>query len=197
MLSRLLQPGLFGAEITDHGQPTALHPEEAALVAGAGEVRRRDFALGRFCAHAALMQLGQGEAVIGKAATGAPSWPAGIMGSITHTKGYAAALAARAGRFRAIGLDAERIGGVSEALFARLFTARERAALAVLAAGHRQRAATLLFSAKECLFKTGLAGTQLSFQEIEVILDEDGFAANGTRGRFATGDGLVLTVLAA
>ncbi len=44
---------------------------EAAIVAAAGEKRRRDFALGRFCAHAALTQLGRPHDMVGSGRDGA------------------------------------------------------------------------------------------------------------------------------
>ena len=70
--------------------------------------------------------MGRDEGPIAKADNGAPLWPAGLVGSITHTQGYAAALAARAGDFAGLGVDAERIGGVTEDLWPRLFDAGER-----------------------------------------------------------------------
>jgi 4'-phosphopantetheinyl transferase EntD len=182
--------------VIDRGQDIALHPREAAHIAGAGDVRRRDFALGRFCARAALARLGYANAVIARQQNGAPVWPAGIVGSITHTKGYAAAMAGNAHDFLGVGIDAERIGGVTEDLFPRLFTVRERAALAALDGDARHQAATVFFSAKESFFKAGFSGPQLSFRAIEIEVEGDALLANGRRGRFAAGDGLVLTVLA-
>ena len=80
-------------------------------MAGAAPKRQRDFALGRACAHAALAKLGHGDAVIGRADKAHRSGPIGMVGSITHTKGYAAALVASAAAFPGIGVDAERVGG--------------------------------------------------------------------------------------
>jgi 4'-phosphopantetheinyl transferase EntD len=194
LVARLLTPGLSGAEIMDRGQAIALHPDEAHHIALSGDSRRRDFALGRHCARAALAQLGHDQAVIGRDISGAPLWPPGVTGSITHTRGYAAALAARTDRIRAIGLDAEHVGGVTEDLFARLFTPAERAALAYSQTS--ALTATILFSAKEAFFKTGLAGPHLMFQQIGIVLEGDGFRANGYRGRFTVENDLVLTALA-
>jgi 4'-phosphopantetheinyl transferase EntD len=193
VIACVLMPGLFGAEITDHGQAMELHPGEAHHVTQSGDSRRRDFALGRHCARAALAQAGH-YAVIGRQASGAPLWPPGFTGSITHTRGYAAALAAPTDCYRAIGLDAERIGGVTEDLFPRLFTPTERALLENPQT--RDLTATILFSAKEAFFKTGHAGPHLMFQQVAIELEGDSFLANGHPGRFAADDGLVLTALA-
>jgi 4'-phosphopantetheinyl transferase EntD len=187
LVSRLLVPGLCGAEIWDEGQAVAIHPDEEIHVARSALRRRRDFALGRACARAALAGLGHGDAVIAKGANGAPLWPPGIAGSITHTSGYAAALAAESSRFAGIGIDAERIGGVTPDLWPRLFTGAEQDRLRMQA--DCLRAATLLFSAKEACYKAwGLKGA-LAFREIDVTLDEDGFVAirqdAGLSGRYA------------
>ena len=92
-------------------------------MANAAQKRRRDFALGRACARAALSALGRGDAVIGRDDNGAPQWPAGVLGSITHTKGYAAALVAETHDAGGVGVDAERVGGVTQDLWPRLFDA--------------------------------------------------------------------------
>ena len=185
-------PGVFGSEVEDHHQPIALHPREAAMVAAAGEKRRRDFALGRFCAHAALTQLGRPQNVIGSGRDGAPLWPLGICGSITHTTGYAASLVAGRECFAGVGVDAEHVGGVTEKLWPRLFNESERAML-------KERedhavAATILFSAKEACFK---AHGPVSFTAIDVELSDGGFLARSKagelRGLFAVRGSLVLT----
>src|SRR4051794_10899097 len=90
--SRILAPHLSGAEMEDSGQSVFMPVLEDVLVEKAAPKRRREFALGRACARAALKGLGHGDAVIGKSANGAPIWPDGIIGSITHTASYAAAL---------------------------------------------------------------------------------------------------------
>jgi 4'-phosphopantetheinyl transferase EntD len=196
LLARLLVPGLFGAEIVDVGQPVQLHPEEEIHVARAGEVRRRDFALGRSCARAALKPLGFGQAVIPKAQAGAPVWPPGLLGSITHTKAYAAALAGRSRDFCLIGVDAERVGGIGEDLWPRLFSGAEREQL--LMTRDRSLMATLLFSAKEACYKAWQLKAAPAFRDIHIALEEDGFVAahadQTLKGRYAVKDDLVLTM---
>ncbi len=39
---------------------------------------------------------------------GAPRWPAGVVGSMTHCAGYRAAVVARADEVTSLGVDAER-----------------------------------------------------------------------------------------
>jgi 4'-phosphopantetheinyl transferase EntD len=194
LVSRLLVPGLCGAEIWDEGQAVAIHPLEEVHVVQSAPKRRRDFALGRACARAALAGLGHGEAVIAKGGDGAPLWPPGIAGSITHTDGYAAALVGESGRFAGIGIDAERVGGVTPDLWPRLFTGAEQERLRTEA--DPLRVATLFFSAKEACYKAWARKGALAFREIEVTLDEGGFVAirHGTNlnGRYVVEKDLVL-----
>jgi 4'-phosphopantetheinyl transferase EntD len=195
LLARVLVPSLFGAELYDQGQTLPLHPEEERHVAGSAPKRRRDFALGRACAHAALAGLDRDSGPIARGEDGAPRWPAGLVGSITHTDGYAAALVARATDFAGLGVDAEHIGGVTSDLWPRLFSPSERETLA------RQPdpagAATLFFSAKEACHKAGRERV-LRFHDFEVAPADDSFTARRGgeefQGRFVVGGGLLLAV---
>jgi len=197
LISRLLVPGLSGAEIWDEGQAVTLHPEERVHVVQSVEKRRREFALGRACARAALAGLGHGEAVIAKCGDGAPVWPVGIVGSITHTKDYAAAVAGESRRFGGVGIDAERKGGVTAQLWPRLFTLTEQDTLR--AQPDPSFAATLFFSAKEASFKAwGLKGAPV-FREIEIALNQDCLVATGPaaslKGQYAVEGDLVLVIV--
>jgi 4'-phosphopantetheinyl transferase EntD len=196
LIASLLPPGLSGAELRDAGQALALHPREEIHVARAVEKRRRDFALGRMCARAALAPLGHGEAEIAIGADGAPQWPAGLVGSITHTGGYAAAVAGDAASFSGVGVDAERVGGVTPKLWPRLFNMAEQAQLAGRTDG--DVAATLLFSAKEAAFKAWRLKGPLIFRDIAIDLRDGGFTADhagkSLHGRYAVEGELVLTL---
>jgi 4'-phosphopantetheinyl transferase EntD len=197
LLARILAADLFGAEMEDLGQLLILPPAEEALVERAVAKRQREFALGRACARTALEKLGHGDAVIGRAPSGAPLWPDGIVGSITHTKGYAAALVGEASRFSGIGVDAERVGGVTRNLWPRLFDDAELDYLAALDDAAQACAATLIFSAKETSYKAWGCSGPLSFLEIRITPHTNGFAAirggENLQGRYAVEGGLMLT----
>jgi 4'-phosphopantetheinyl transferase EntD len=195
LIARVSSPGAFGAEIEDFGQAVPTRPDEDAWVAGSISARRREFALGRFCARAALMRMGIGEAIIARGPDGAPVWPPGVAGSITHTTGYAAAIVGSRSDFLGIGVDAERIGGVTEHLYPKLFGPRERALLANLEKEERSLVSTILFSAKEAYFKAWrpVNGRPLSFPDIHVIWEGERFHANHDQGLVAVSGGLVVT----
>jgi 4'-phosphopantetheinyl transferase EntD len=86
----------------------ALPTPEKALVQHAVPSRQAEFATGRWCARAALAQLGARAEVLGKGALGEPLWPTGYLGSITHESGLCLALAASKsprGLLAGLGLD--------------------------------------------------------------------------------------------
>lgn len=72
------------------------------------KIRRSRFEEGREAANQALKQVGfGGVALIEKSAKGAPLFPEGFTGSISHTKDWAVAVAAREADYLAIGVDIE------------------------------------------------------------------------------------------
>jgi 4'-phosphopantetheinyl transferase EntD len=132
--------------------------------------RAREFAAGRDCAHEALRALGAGQTSIPRAADGSPRWPPGYVGSITHTDGYYAAAAGSAGRYAAIGIDAEHVGRVTPDMWKLIFTASERRRLAAASPGDRARTAAIMFSAKEAFYKCQhpLTGAWIDFDEVSI-----------------------------
>ena len=69
--------------------PEGLLPEERALVAGSSTARQAEFATGRHCARLALASLSPrfDRMPVLADGRGAPVWPAGVVGSITHCPG--------------------------------------------------------------------------------------------------------------
>lgn len=165
-------------ETHDDPADAVLFPEEEAVVANAVAKRRNEFTTVRHCARAALSRIGVPPAPILPGQRGAPRWPAGVVGSMTHCAGYRAAVVARADQIVSLGVDAEpgeplRDPGVLDLVA----DETERAALAAL--GARQPATPwdrLLFSAKESVYKTWfpLTGRWLGFEEARVDLAADG-----------------------
>jgi 4'-phosphopantetheinyl transferase EntD len=206
-VSTLAPPGAVLISLVDEGQAVALHPQETPLVARAGEKRRRDFALGRACARAALAVLDFPAGPVGRTDSGAPLWPDGAVGSISHTRGFAAALVGPAAQFRGLGIDAERGDAMDDALAPRLFVASERVLLSRLDAARRRDLATMLFSAKEACYKLlhPLTGQRLDFHQLEIVpgagqftarwLGATGDWARPLMGRFVLSDGLVVTAV--
>lgn len=187
---------------------------EGVLVVGASPTRRSEFATGRWCARAALAQVGAGAGrPLLRDDHGAPSWPTGYVGSITHTAGWTAAVATgcrRRSGIRSIGLDAEAAGPLPPGVLDVVASRREQADLERLATLDPDTAwDTVLFTAKEATYKAWypLTGVVLAHDDIDVHLRADG-RFDGTarataagprtthrvRGRWGLGPGVVVSL---
>jgi 4'-phosphopantetheinyl transferase EntD len=175
MIVELFPPEVVTVEATGAMWSARLHPQEEACVVRASARRRREFAAGRACARLALARLGLPEAPLGCNEDRTPSWPAGVVGCISHCAGYCAAAVARQESVAGLGLDVEVIGRVRPVLLSRICTAAERDALVRLGRAPGQGAidwATVLFSAKESTYKCyyPLTRVVLGFHDVEIEL---------------------------
>ncbi|MDQ0752684.1 4'-phosphopantetheinyl transferase EntD [Streptomyces africanus] len=204
----------------DEGADAPLYPEEAALVTRAVAKRRREFAAVRSCARRAMEKLGVPPQPVLPGERGAPRWPAGLAGSMTHCDGYCAAALVRAADLASLGIDAETHGPLPEGVLPAVALPSETERLRHLAAQrpdvHWDR---LLFSAKEAVYKAWfpLTGKWLDFTEADIELSPDpGDRPRGTfratllvpgprvgdrrldhfDGRWTTDHGLVTTAIA-
>ncbi|GHA32824.1 4'-phosphopantetheinyl transferase family protein [Streptomyces purpurascens] len=215
MIEELLPASVVTVEAYGRdGADTPLYPEEAALVARAVAKRRREFAVVRSCARRAMEKLGVPPQPILPGERGAPGWPAGLAGSMTHCDGYCAAALVRAADLASLGIDAEVHGPLPEGVLPSVSLPSEAERLRRLAAQrpdvHWDR---LLFSAKESVYKAWfpLTGKWLDFMEADIEISVDGgFRAallvpgplvGGRRvdrfeGRWTAGRGLVATAVA-
>ncbi|MBH1933030.1 4'-phosphopantetheinyl transferase superfamily protein [Streptomyces sp. AV19] len=218
MIEELLPPGAFAEHtFTDATDDPAsvLFPEEAERIARAVPRRQREYATVRVCARRALGRLGYAPAPLLSSRRGAPQWPDGVVGSMTHCQGYRAAVVARADDLASVGIDAEPNGPLPDGVLDTIALASEKEWIAALSAAHPAvHWDRLLFSAKESVFKTWypLTGLELDFDEAELTVDpvagtfaarllvpgpvvggrrQDGFA-----GRWTAGNGLVVTAIA-
>ncbi|MGC5018635.1 4'-phosphopantetheinyl transferase family protein [Micromonospora sp. DT47] len=151
-----------------------LLPEEAAgLGERAVESRRRDFTAGRVCARRAMAALGMPAAPLVAAGDRSPVWPAGVVGTITHTRGYCAAAVARRTEVRSVGMDAERHKELSPGVRRLILRPEEEERLARLPGGVGWP--VVVFSAKETVYKVWhpVVGSWLDFQDAAVDLDPD------------------------
>ncbi len=148
--------------------PDALLPEELACIKGSSQVRIRDFTAGRHCARRALRTLGWCQSPVLVGLDREPLWPKGIVGSITHTSGFCAAVVAQQQTILGIGVDAEVITDVSPEIWQQFLCQNEISDLERLPPSERQSFAALLFSAKEAYFKLHfpLRRTALSFKDL-------------------------------
>jgi 4'-phosphopantetheinyl transferase EntD len=192
-----------------------LFPEEEAAMARAVPRRRGEFAAGRACARAALAQLGLPAAPILPGPRGAPQWPPGVVGTITHCDGYRASAVAHARDVLTLGLDAEPDGPLPGGVLDAVSLAEERDRLPGLAAAAPHVPwDRLLFCAKEAVYKAWfpLAGRWLGFEEAAITFAPDagtftarllvpgpavgGRPLDGFSGRWLARGGLLLAAIA-
>jgi 4'-phosphopantetheinyl transferase EntD len=215
VIERLLPATVVSVEAFDDVPDEPVFPGEEQYIAQAVDRRRREFVTARRCAREALAGLGHPPATIPRTRRGAPVWPDGTVGSITHCAGYRAAAVARAGDPVSIGIDAEPHGPLPEGVAEVVALAEERDMLARMRAAdpavHWDR---LLFSAKESVFKAWypLTRRELAFAEARLDIDAQAgsftahLKADGTRldhgrplanldGRFLIGRDVVVTAV--
>ncbi|HEY0166790.1 MAG TPA: 4'-phosphopantetheinyl transferase superfamily protein [Jatrophihabitans sp.] len=214
MIERLLPSWVRAVDTTSDASEDLLWPAERAVLQQAVAKRRVEFTTVRVCARAALAELGVPPAPILPGARGAPSWPAGIVGSMTHCAGYRGAAVASDKLAASIGIDAEPHGPLPEGVLEAIALPQEHSWLAELAASapqvHWDR---LLFSMKESVYKAWfpLTGKWLDFSgacitvepaagSFTAVLQVPGPVLNGRElttftGRFSTSDTLVLTAI--
>jgi len=137
----------FGTADAADCELQTLHPAEIAAIGEASARRQRDYCAGRAAGHRALAALGASDGPIVKAGRGVPRFPDGVVGSLSHSKGVAVALAATSDRCSSVGIDIE------------LDPLPEEAAHLVLGESERGwfdrgvRSVAEAFSAKEAAFK--------------------------------------------
>ncbi|AQU65499.1 4'-phosphopantetheinyl transferase family protein [Streptomyces niveus] len=212
MIERIVPAEAETAEAYGDLPEATLFPEEALLVKSAVAQRRGEFTTARHCARQALTRLGAPAGAILTGERGAPMWPEGVVGSITHCVGYRAAVVARPAHVAAIGVDAEPALPLPEGVLEAVALPDEQIAVKELLVTVPGVAwDRLLFSAKESVYKAWFPLTRrfLEFEEARLVFDPAGgtFTAQllagparaGGRtlhtfdGRWLSDDGIVLT----
>ncbi|WP_433656669.1 4'-phosphopantetheinyl transferase Npt [Nocardia sp. CA-128927] len=184
MIENILPSGVASAELLEYPEDLKALPAEEHLIAKAVEKRRRDFIGARHCARLALAELGEPPVAIGKGERGAPIWPRGIVGSMTHCDGYRAAALAHKMRFRSIGIDAEPHAALPDGVLDSVSLPPEREWLNTTYSGlHLDR---LVFCAKEATFKAWwpLTARWLGFEEAHITFEIQDSTEDSGHGTF-------------
>jgi 4'-phosphopantetheinyl transferase EntD len=213
VIEKLMPAGVASRDTTEDVPESTMFPEEADRVSKAVEKRRREFATVRHCARQAFAELGIPPVALLNGERGAPQWPDGVIGSMTHCAGYRAAVVARTSVIHTVGIDAEPHATLPEGVAGMIARDEEKAMLTSLRAAdpaiHWDR---MLFCAKEAVYKAWypLMRKWLGFEEASITLDPAGtFQAklmvpgpvvagkqlDGFAGRWIVGDGLVITAI--
>lgn len=135
--------------------------------------RRSEFLAGRICARSVLACLTIGGNVESMDDNRAPRWPPLAVGAITHSHGIAASLAGPIRHWKGIGLDIEHWIPEEDArhLSSAILQPAEIKSMAKLDNLAFSRRLTLIFSAKETLFKAlnPLTGASFYFHDATIV----------------------------
>jgi 4'-phosphopantetheinyl transferase EntD len=129
---------------------------------------RRQSGAARLVARELLAGFGILEAELPRSRSGAPVWPAGIVGSLSHDGEIAVAAVARAQIYAGIGIDVEPSLPLPPELVEMVATPAERRRYSPECVNSR-----VLFAAKEAIYKAQYPLDQafLEFHDIEVDLE--------------------------
>ena len=167
---------LIGHRLIAPGDELALLPEELAPLASSVDKVRRASGAARIVARDLMTRFGATQQPVIRSASGAPIWPAGLMGSLAHSRQVAVAALARRGDFAGIGIDVEPAEPIDADLVRIVATATERHSIA-----DDPLQCRVLFAVKEAVYKSvnPIDGQFLEHHDVEVNLP-DGTATTRT-----------------
>jgi 4'-phosphopantetheinyl transferase EntD len=167
-IDALAVPGLLiGHRVISQGDELALLPEEMASLSFPAIERRRASGAARRVARELMNSMGFAGLPILRSTSGAPIWPAGVVGSMAHDDRIAVAAVGLRRDLDAIGIDIEPAAPLQPDILELIVTPRERRAIA-----NNPLGAKLLFAIKEAVYKAAypLDHEFLDFHDIEVDL---------------------------
>jgi len=146
-------------------QAAVVLPDETR---GFAPVRLDSFVRGRAAAILALGELGVEPGSLAIGARGAPAWPRGVVGSITHDDEVAVAAVALDRELRGVGIDTQLVTDEPHDTVALVATDEE---LSRIAPCPRRARFTVAFSAKESLYKclAPTVGAFFGFEDARVL----------------------------
>lgn len=207
MIEKILPSGVASADHRADVDTDTLFPEERLRMAKAVDKRRREFSTVRYCARRALGELGLPPVAILPGTRGAPQWPAGVTGAMTHCDGFRAAAVGHADAWFGLGIDAELDAPLPDGILDAVSLPGERRHLRECAALDPTTPwDRLLFSAKESVFKVWypVMHSELGFDDAAITFGPDRFSVRllvpgpftVLEGRWLRQDGVVLTAIA-
>jgi 4'-phosphopantetheinyl transferase EntD len=167
-IDALVQPGLLiGHRLISPGDELALLEEEHPSIASKLLEVRRASGAARIVARQLLAKHALAECPLPKERSGAPVWPAGVIGSMAHDARVAVATVGMSCDVGAVGIDVEPAEDLPPELLTLVATPRERSRI-----GDDPYRGRLLFAAKEAVYKAvyPLDRMVLDHHDIEVDL---------------------------
>ena len=184
-----------------------LWPEEENILRDVSPKRRWDFVTGRKCARLAMETLDINAAPVLAGDKNEPIWPDGVVGSITHTRAYAAAAVAPVSKIFSLGLDAEPDQPLPKKVLTRISNTEELNWVESTRGNEILHPGKLLFSAKEATYKAWNSATKewLGFRDAHIIfhIENQTFTVSISRlssmqklsGTFGIDRGIIMTAI--
>jgi len=159
---------IFVARLADRRDQ--LFPVELPLLEGRTARRRDEFSSGRYCARRAMVARGMPAGPVVSNTDRSPAWPSGTRGSLTHSQQLVGA--AVSGSLEGLGIDLEHFGRLSRRAAERILTEVESRKLDVAGEDDFLRQATIVFSAKEAVYKAiyPIARLYVGYREVRITL---------------------------
>jgi 4'-phosphopantetheinyl transferase EntD len=171
-------PGvIIGHRLILPGDEHMLKPEEALALSRVVVKRRRASGAARIVARQLLFRIGYPGCSLPNAPSGAPVWPAGVVGSLAHDRDVAVAAVAKVDRIAALGIDVEPAEELPPDLIDYIATPKERRGV-----DSQPYYGRLLFAAKEAVYKAvhPLDGIFLEHHDVEIdFAERTGTVSNG------------------
>lgn len=170
---------------------TTLSISKPEALSRAVHKRQGEFLAGRVLAQTALGLLGHQNVSVAIGKHRAPIWPSGLSGSISHSEGRCVCVIVPDER-AVVGIDIEKIasGDSFEAIFRQTLDPRERDIIAGQTGFDVNVLASLVFSAKETLFKAlyPIVGEYFDFDAAQLVYipEDDELCLELTRTLHAT-----------
>jgi 4'-phosphopantetheinyl transferase EntD len=212
MLSDLFSHRVLVEHMSNEELTGMLYPEERESLKALTGKRLREFTLGRLCAHKALAHLGIYDFPILVGKTREPLWPQGVFGSISHCGGDCIVAVSNDDCIAGVGVDIEKAVPLDEDVADMVCTTNDKDRLTMQTPSAPAYAETLIFSAKESVYKClfPVTKTFFEFRDVEITLArrEHEFSVEilrpdirrlieplRLRGRFYCADGRIYTGL--
>ncbi len=201
-------PRLLVVEFGSGGALVELLPEELAATECWAPRRRSQFALGRTVARRALERCGVVAGPILFDGEGAPAWPAGTVGSISHKRQNCMVAVGSASRFDGVGVDLELdvVERGEDEIVRRVCPTPAELSQAVDLQSSCRSPGTLFLAAKEAFFKLQfpLSRARLDWDDVQVTFGaENTFAVSAfhsevaadARGLFQVAEGWIAALI--
>jgi 4'-phosphopantetheinyl transferase EntD len=167
-LQTLFGEGVKVCAVDGAATPDPLHALEARTVRNAIPKRREEFARGRMCAKIAVARLTGGACVLPRALDGAPVWPGGVVGSLSHCRGLCCAVVGANTKWHNLGVDVETVQAIPERQLLLILTETEMSSCDATAIDP-----LIVFSAKEAFYKCHfpLFRSFLRFRDVQIEIE--------------------------